>query len=197
MSALRETYYTPEQYLELERKAEFRSEYRWGQIVAMAGASKQHTRIATNIGGELRNRLKGGPCEAFATDLRVQISDSGLYTYPDVIVVCGEAILADSHADMLLNPTAIFEVLSPSTELYDRGEKFLRYQAIRSLTEYVLVSQDKYLVEHYSRQPDGDWLLHIANDVDEAITLRSLGCSLPLVEVYDRVVFEDPAQASD
>ena len=195
MAALREPFYTPEEYLELERKGEHKSEYLAGQIFAMAGWTQRHARITCNISGELRSLLKGQPCESFSTDLRVQVQATGLYAYPDVVVVCGEAILADSHADTLLNPTVIFEVLSPSTESYDRGLKFVHYRRLESLTDYVLVLQEQRLVEHFIRQPSGDWLLHTVDGLDDGIVLASLNCRLPLSEIYERVLFENDTPA--
>ena len=190
MSAQPIPFYTPEQYLELERKAEFKSEYISGQIFAMAGGSPRHSKIAYNIGGELRNRLRGKPCDAFNSDLRVTIMQTNLKTYPDVTVVCGDQHYHPLDQDSLINPTVLFEVLSPTTEAYDRGEKWAHFQRLDSLQEYVLVTQHKAFVEHYLRQEDGSWKFTAVGDLAGKITLPSLGCELPLAEIYDRVTFD-------
>jgi Uma2 family endonuclease len=179
--------YTPEEYVTLERQAQYKSEYYAGDIVAMAGASRWHNLIVANIIGELRSQLKGRPCTTYPSDMRVKVSPTGLYTYPDVTVVCGEAQLEDTQQDTLLNPTLIVEVLSESTEAYDRGGKFAHYRKLASLLEYVLVAQTKPHVEHYVRQPDNRWLLAEADSVHATIHLPSIDCHLALAEVYDKV----------
>ena len=189
MSPLAETYYTPEEYLALERKAEHKSEYVNGKIYAMSGASREHNLITTNISGELYAQLKGKPCELYSSDLRVKVSPTGMYTYPDVVVVCGRPALEDDQFDTLTNPTLIVEVLSPSTEAYDRGEKFAHYRRLESLVEYVLVSQDKIRVEHFVRQEhaSNDWLFtEVQNGV---LRLTSIHCEVSIDAIYDRVVF--------
>ncbi|HKY03763.1 MAG TPA: Uma2 family endonuclease [Blastocatellia bacterium] len=178
---------TPEQYLALERDAEQRSEYLDGEMVAMTGASRRHNLIVTNLVGELRQQLKGKPCEVYASDMRVKVLASGLYTYPDVVVVCGEPRFEDEHVDTLLNPTLIIEVLSESTESYDRGKKFGYYRTINSVTEYLLIAQDKLRVERYVKQGDDRWLYSEAASLDETIELSSVECALALKEVYDKV----------
>ena len=183
-----QTLYTPEQYLTLERKADYKSEYINGYIVAMSGASRQHNLIAGNIFREVSLQLKGGPCEAYINDMRVKVSPTGLYTYPDVVVACEEIRFDDEHTDTLLNPTVIVEVLSPSTEAYDRGEKFGHYRGLTSLQDYLLVAQDRICVEHYVRQGDR-WVLSDAKDPDETVHLGAIDCDLMLREVYDRVQF--------
>lgn len=183
--------YTVEQYLEWEREAEYKHEFIDGQIVAMTGASRPHNLISMNIGGELRNLLKGSDCENYASDMRVAIPSRKLYTYPDGVVVCGEPEFEETKGlDTLLNPAVLVEVLSPSTESYDRGQKFVYYRTIPSLREYVLVAQDEVLVDHYVRQNEGGWLLHSYTDLGDAIHLPSLDASLPLSEIYYRVTFE-------
>jgi len=189
MSALQQPFYTPEQYLEIERKAEYKSEYYAGQMFAMAGASREHNLITGNIVGELRSLLRGEPCETYPSDMKVLVSASGLYTYPDVSVACGEPQFLDRQGDVLLNPLVIVEVLSDSTEAYDRGAKFALYQRVESLQEYVLVSQDKARVERYVRQPGGRWLYSRADGLEVEVPLEALGCCLLLSEVYDRIMF--------
>ncbi len=182
---------TPEEYLAFERAAHEKHELIDGEIVAMSGGSPQHVLIANNIGGELRSLLRLGPCRVFGSDLRVQISDSDLYTYPDVTVVCESPRFEDDRRDSLVNPLVIFEVLSDSTESYDRGEKFARYRTLPSLADYVLVSQKRPLVEHFHRQGDGSWLLR-AFGAGERLPLPSLGCEIAVDEIYLKV-FDEPA----
>jgi Uma2 family endonuclease len=180
--------YTPEEYLARERAAEYKSEYVNGFIVAMTGASRPHNVIALNIGGELRNQLKGRPCEIYLADMRVKVSETGTYRYPDVVVACGDIAFEDAELDTLLNPVVIVEVLSPSTEATDRGEKFAHYRRLASLQEYLLVSQDVPRIEHFVRQGEG-WLLTEVSDLDNGVRLASIDGVLPLREVYDKVQF--------
>lgn len=196
MKPLAQPRYTPEQYLTLERKATHKSEYINSHIFAMAGASRQYNQITFNIAGELRVQLRGRPCVAYVSDMRVKVSSTGLYTYPDVVALCGEPCFEDTHRDTLLNPTVIVEILSDSTEAYDRGEKFAHYRRLSSLAEYVLIAQDKVRVEHFVRQ-DRQWLLSDADDLDSTIHLTAIGCSLSLREIYDKVEFpsEDETEA--
>ncbi len=178
---------TPEEYLELERKADYKSEYLNGEIYAMGGASPRHVLIVTNIASELRNQLKNRPCMVYSTDLRVQVSPQGLYTYPDVLVVCDTPQFSGQRRDTLTNPTLIVEVLSKSTKDYDRGEKFEQYRAIKSFKEYVLVAQDKYHVEHFVRQSDNTWFFSETNRLEDILELITIGCHLKMSEVYDKV----------
>lgn len=180
-------YITPEDYLAIERRAEHKSEYFNGEMFAMAGASERHVLIVTNVVAELLRQLKGRPDKAYASDLRVRISPTGLYTYPDIVVVCGQAQFADDQKDTLLNPTLIVEVLSESTKDYDRGEKFEQYRSLFSFNEYVLIAQDRYHVEHFVRQPDNRWLLAETNRREDALQLSSISCTLALAEIYDKV----------
>lgn len=180
------TYYTPEEYLALERNAEFKSEYLDGRIVAMTGATAVHNTITGNVHGELRTRLRGTHCRQFMGDMRVQIGGGRRYTYPDVAVVCGKPRFMDGALDTLTNPALIVEVLSPSTEAYDRGEKFLHYRAIESLQEYVLIAQDRVLVERFVRGGDF-WTLSTLTDLDVSLELVSVDCSIPLREIYYNV----------
>ena len=179
---------SPEEYLAAERRSETKHEYDRGFIVAMAGASRWHNRIALNLGAELRAHLKGRPCEAFVSDMRVLVEETELYTYPDLAMVCGEPRFLDAEVDTLLNPVAIVEVLSPSTEAYDRGKKFAHYRRIPSLVEYVLVAQDRPLIERFTRRGD-EWVLATFEGLDAALALESAGVRVPLREIYDRVDF--------
>jgi Uma2 family endonuclease len=194
-------HYTPEEYLALERQAEYKSEYIDGQIVAMSGASRKHGLISGNIFRVLGNQILTRPCEAYAGDMRVKVRTHRKvsYTYPDVVVVCGEPQLEDRQLDTLLNPTLIVEVLSPSTEIYDRGTKFEYYRALPSVQEYLLVAQDRMLVEHFARiaAPDaGDrWVLTTFSDPTATLQLPSIGCALPLADVYHKVMLPDLDEA--
>ena len=183
--------YTAEEYLALERGADYKSEYVDGEILALAGASRPHNLIALNCGAELRGQLKRKPCEVFVSDVRVQLAASRRYTYPDVVVVCGEGNFTDSKSDTLTNPTLVTEVLSSSTEGYDRGEKFEQYRKLDSLQTYVLVSQDKPLLEVFERQEGGRWLLSEYGGLDASAPLPKINCELQLSEVYDRIEFEE------
>lgn len=187
MASQPKTYFTPEEYLELERQAEYKSEYFNGEIFAMGGASPRHVLIVTNVVAELRSQLKKQPCTVYSTDLRVRVSPTGLYTYPDVVVVCGKPLFSDERKDTLTNPTLIVEVLSKSTKDYDRGDKFEQYRTLDSLKEYVLIAQDRYHTEHHVRQMDNTWLLSETNRIEDSIELISIGCHLELVEIYDKV----------
>lgn len=179
---------TPDKYLIMEREAEFKSEYRNGQIIAMPGASRQHNLISVNISSNLHLQLLDRGCEVYANDMRVKVSDTGLYTYPDVVVVCDEPQFEDNHVDTLLNPTVIVEVLSPSTETYDRNDKFMSYQTLESLQEYILVSQKSVGVEQYVRQ-NGTWILRDFRTLEDVLQLASIECSLVLQAVYAKVKF--------
>lgn len=178
---------TPHEYLERERKAETKSEYYGGELLPMAGASKEHNRIAGDTFGELRNQLKGSACEPFTNNMRVRVPACDRYFYPDVIVVCGEPRFEDAELDVLLNPILIIEVLSETTEAADRGEKFACYRTLESLTDYVLISQSAPYLEHFTRQPDNRWLLTTAEGREGHLALPSIGCELRLSEVYARV----------
>lgn len=192
MSALARAFITPEEYLALERASERKSEYFLGEVFAMGGASREHNLIVGNVVRDLGNQLKGRPCETYPSDMRVKVSASGLYTYPDVAVVCGQPQFEDAQVDTLLNPTLVIEVLSESTEAYDRGEKFAQYRSIESLQEYVLISQDRCQVERLVRQPNGrEWLYSEASDPAGSVPLAAIGCRLSLTEVYERVEFPD------
>ena len=196
MSALPILYYTPEEYLRLEREAEFKSELINGEIYAMAGVSFEHTLAVTNLGAALHGRFRGRPCTTHLTDLRVSVPDTRLYTYPDALVICGDPTFVDEVFDTVTNPIAIFEVLSPSTEGYDRGAKFAHYRRLVSLKYYVLISQSEPLVECYERQDTGGWLLQEFRGLEAAVMLPALELTIPLAELYERISFptnEEPS----
>jgi Uma2 family endonuclease len=177
---------SPEEYLAIERQADTKSSYIDGEIIPMPGASRVHNLIMLSLGGELRARMKGRACEVFASDMRVLVSDSGMYTYPDIVVVRGQPQLLDNHFDTLLNPTVIIEVLSSSTESFDRGRKLQNYQRLDSLCEYILVSQDEPLVERMVRNGDS-WSLTEFRGLDAIVRFESLDCEVASSEIYDRV----------
>lgn len=187
MSTQPKNFITPEQYLEIERKAEFKSEYYRGEMFAMAGASEPHNLLVWNLIAQLYPQLRRGSCRGYPSDMRVHVPATGLFTYPDVTIVCGEPQFADDRRDTLLNPTLIIEVLSPSTEAFDRGRKFRHYQSIRSLQYYVLISSDHMQVDWYTRQPDAPWLFSSASSPDESVALQAIGCTLKLSDIYEGV----------
>ncbi len=195
-SAATKIRFTPQEYLALERKSETRNEYYNGEIFAMAGASREHNLIAGNLFRDIGNQLEDRPCETYMNDMRVWIEATGLYTYPDVVVVCGEPRFQDREVDTLLNPTVIVEVLSPSTEAYDRGDKFRHYRRIDSLREFVLISQDRMMVERYTRQGK-DWVLSDMTDPDQVLKLESIGCQIPLGRIYAKIKFPEPGAAEE
>jgi Uma2 family endonuclease len=177
---------SPEEYLARERITETKSEYIDGFLIAMGGATENHILITVNLVREISLQFKGRPCRVYSQDMRVRITEGGMYAYPDVVAVCGEREFADDEFDVLLNPTLIVEVLSSSTEGYDRGLKSARYRRRASLQEYVLVSQDRVSVERFSRQGE-QWLLTEATNLDDVIELPSIDCTLALRDIYDKV----------
>jgi Uma2 family endonuclease len=182
---------TPEEYLRLEREASYKSEYHDGEIFAMAGGTAEHSAITASVIGALHGQLKGNRCAPYDSNLRIKIATADLYTYPDVSVICGPLEYVDQHRDMVTNPTLIVEVLSDSTEAYDRGKKFAHYRTLPSFAEYVLVSQKEPLVEVFFKLPDGTWQLTPARGRDAVVRLQSLGIELQLAEVFDRVEFPE------
>ena len=186
------TFLTEEEYVELERKADYKSEYYRGEMFAMAGAGEPHNLLAGNLFAILHPQLRRRTCRIYPSDMRVRVSATGLYTYPDVTVVCAEPQFADERKDTLLNPAFIAEVLSPSTEGYDRGRKFEHYRAIESLAEYLLVAQDRVHVDLYTRQQDGRWILSEASRLEDTLELPSIGCRLALADLYEKVDLTAP-----
>jgi Uma2 family endonuclease len=178
---------TPEEYLEIERAAAFKSEYYAGRMYAMSGASLSHVLITGSLNAELRAALKKGPCLVGGTDLRLRVSPAGLYAYPDIVVICGPPKFAEDQKDTLLNPTLLVEVLSASTESYDRGFKSQQYRKIEALQEYALVSQTEARLEVFRRQPTGGWLLSEFAGLDAICRFDSLNCEIPLAEIYAKV----------
>ncbi len=193
MSAQPFPYYTMEQYAALEDEAEYKSEYHMGHISRMDQVSPQHCAIAANIVGGIGQPLKRTAYRTYASNLRVTVLAANFSTYPDVMIACGEPHVNPFDKNSIINPAVIFEVLSPSTERYDRGEKWARYRRLDSLEEYLLVSQDKLEVEQYVRQESGLWSYKALEGLDAASVLTVLGVTLPLAEIYDRITFEESA----
>jgi Uma2 family endonuclease len=183
---------TSEAYLAFER-AQFDAKHEFldGEIIAMAGASRQHNRIVTNLVVSLGTQLRGRPCDVYSSDMRVKIPATGLYTYPDVIALCHDPQFEDEAMDTLLNPTVIIEVLSPSTEAYDRGLKFAHYRSIEAMQIYILIAQDKPQIEIFRRQKNEDWLLSVVGGLGARVSLDAIGCELALADVYERVIEGD------
>jgi Uma2 family endonuclease len=194
MSAvLSERTYSEAEYLALERAAPYKSEFRDGRIHAMTGASRKHNLIGVNIARELSAQLKGRPCKAYVSDMRVKARGTGKYHYSDIAVAYGGPEFEDEQADTLVNPVVLIEVLSPSTEAYDRGDKFASYRRIPSLREYLLVAQDQARIERYQRRGDA-WVLTEAERLDATVNLEAIGCTLALREVYDKVPSGETAE---
>jgi Uma2 family endonuclease len=189
MSSQPKTYLTPEEYLALEREAEFKSEFYDGEMFMMSGASRNHCLIVTTLVGTIGMQLRGKESSILCSNMRVHVPSTGLFTYPDVIVVGEPKLIEDGYSDTLLNPTFLIEVLSPSTENYDRGKKFEDYRSLESLQEYLLVAQDECKLTHYTRQTEGSWLLRDYRAADTQIELASINCHLSLTDVYDKVAF--------
>jgi Uma2 family endonuclease len=189
--ALREKFVTPEAYLEFERASATKHEYFGGKVYAMTGASANHNLIVANTLASLHGQLRKRPCRVYPSDMRVKTQSSILYTYPDISIVCGEHYFEDAERDTLLNPVVIIEVLSPSTERYDRGKKFQHYRTLASLQEYVLIAQDSIRIEHFVRQPNDEWLLSDTTEIDSRVELTSIERHLVLADVYEKVTFED------
>jgi Uma2 family endonuclease len=191
MSTQPNIYLSPEEYLALERQADYKSEYFNGVVYAMSGASLNHNTIVANVIAELVQQLRGRPCRALPSDIKVRMPDSRKFFYPDVSVVCGEPQFHDERTDVILNPVLIIEVLSESTAAFDRGDKFQAYQQMESLKEYLLISQDKRVVEHYVRQTREVWNYTAAVGLESSLYLPSIECTLRVEAVYDKVTEND------
>ena len=194
MSTIPKTRLTAEQYLAIERAAEFRSEFFRGEMFAMVGASRKHNLITVNVASELHRQFKDRKCEVYQSDMRVKVNATGLYTYPDVVATCDEPRFEDDHVDTLVNPKVIVEVLSPSTELWDRGKKFAHYRSIPSLRECILISQNQVLVEKFAINADGEWALRDHRTLEEILVLDSISCQIKLSDIYARIDFSESAE---
>ncbi len=187
--------YKPEEYLELERGSEVRHEYIDGELYEMAGANKPHNRISVNVVRLLDNQLLERDCNIYGSDMRVKITSTGKYTYPDVVAVCGEEIFEDETEDSLLNPMLIVEVLSKSTEAYDRGAEFEYYQTIESFREYVLITQEPFRVEQFVRKEKNVWTYFEFRKSDDTVKLNSIDCELVLKDIYHKIQQKFPKEA--
>ena len=187
---------TPQQYLVRERAAEIRSEYYRGEMFAMTGASRRHNLIAVNVVSRMHSQFDGRPCEVYQSDMRVKVDQCGLYTYPDVVATCAGPKFEDEHVDTLLNPQVIVEVLSKSTEAYDRGTKFEKYRQLDSLADYVLISQKSVLVERFTRQSDSQWLLWSSSELSDTLEIGSINCRVKISDIYARVNFDEDEGSS-
>ena len=185
------TYITPEEYLVLEEVAEYRSEYYQGEIFAMTGGTVNHNRIARDICQALTEDFEGKPCEAFMNDVRLLVQDNGLYTYPDLMVVCGDIVFAEGRDDTVTNPIVLVEVLSKSTGNYDRGPKFELYRALDTLQDYVLVDQAKVHVEHFKRLPDNRWILQEFNHLTDTLHIETIQFEMSLQKIYRNVTWDE------
>jgi Uma2 family endonuclease len=180
-------YYTIEEYLTFERASQTKHELYKGEIFDMAGASFNHNQIQMNFIGEVRGYLKGKSCNVFGSDLRIHVPVNSLFTYPDAIIICGAPQLMDEEFDTILNPSVIVEILSPATQRYDRGEKFMLYRSITSLQEYILIDSESITIEHYKRNNNNTWLLQEWKERTDTLTITTIGLSLPLEELYGGV----------
>jgi Uma2 family endonuclease len=189
MSAIPQVQISFDEYLARERASQTKSEYYAGQIFAMSGGTPRHNTISGNIFANARNKLRGTPCRPFNSDQRIRIQSCGLATYPDVSIVCGELRLDTQDIDAIVNPRVIFEVLSNSTESYDRGKKFDFYRQLDTLRNYVLISQEEAQVECFTRQSNGDWLLSIHKGLDTVLPLSTIAIEMLLTDIYEDVVF--------
>ena len=190
-------FFSVEEYLEIERQSEERHEYLDGVIYSMAGESPAHGTISTNLVATIHTQLSGTPCRVFSKDTKVLSGPTprpgsleGLFSYPDLVVVCGELKFHDEHHHVILNPTVIIEVSSPFTETFDRGEKWNRYQTwLPTLKDYLMVAQTRPQIEHYERQDNGRWQYTSVTDLEGTVDIASINCALKLADVYDRITF--------
>ncbi|WP_129633776.1 Uma2 family endonuclease [Candidatus Oscillochloris fontis] len=200
MTAQSTAYLSENEYLEREHISTIKHEYYAGEIFAMSGASEAHNLIASNVNASIYAQTRGRGCRIYPSDMRIKVIKTGLYTYPDITVVCGQPEFAEAKKrDTLLNPTVIIEILSPSTERYDRGLKFQHYRTIESLKEYILIAQNTYHIERYIRHDPQMWILSEAIGIEATIRLESIQCGLALADVYELVELapESPIRTND
>jgi Uma2 family endonuclease len=193
MTTVQNELLTPAEYLEIERHSEIKHEFINGRMYALPGASRHHITIALNVASSLKTQMRGRDCRVYMADMRVNVDPSGKYVYPDVVAVCGEQHFEDSELDTLLNPSVIIEVLSDTTERYDRGDKFDYYRSIASLREYVLVAQNSMRVDHYVLK-DGQWVFSTLSAAEERLALPSIGCEISVADIYEDVEFPQPKE---
>lgn len=198
MTAKPQSYLTETEYLERERVSTIKHEYYAGELFAMSGAGEAHNLIASNVNASIYAQIRGRGCRIYPSDMRIRVVKTGLYTYPDMTIVCGTPEFADmTKRDTLLNPTIIIEILSPSTERYDRGVKFQNYRTIPSLKEYILIAQNKHHIERYTRHEEHTWILTEAVGLDSTIVLESIQCALALADAYELVDLSPGSPSED
>ena len=198
MTAKPRPYLTEINYLKRERVSTIKHEYYAGEIFAMSGASEAHNLIASNVNAIIYAQIRGRGCRIYPSDMRIRIVKTGLYTYPDMTIVCGMPEFTDmTKRDTLLNPTLIIEILSPSTERYDRGVKFQNYRTIGTLKEYILIAQNKHHIERYTRHEGNTWILTEAVGIDSTIVLESIQCTLSLADAYELVDLPPESPSED
>lgn len=185
------------EYLEFDRKSEIRHEFIEGEVYAMAGASWEHNMICSATIATLYAQLRGKPCQVSPSDLRLRVAATGLNTYPDISIVCGDPVFIDEEFDTVTNPTVIIEILSPSTEAYDRGDKFQHYRQLETLQDFLLISQDRPRIEGYSRQQSGLWTFTDAIALDASYKVASIACVLKLADIYERISFTQRANQQE
>lgn len=189
MSAIPKTYFTEDEYLALERETDYRSEYYRGEIFAMAGASNEHNLIVNNLNFHLFTHLRGRGCRMYTFEMRLRINATRLYTYPDGMIVCGKSLYADDHVDTIVNPLILIEVLSDSTESYDKGKKFDHYRQVPTVQEYILISQEIPQIERRVRVSDTEWRLQVYDGLEAVLPLEAIDTSITLAEVYLDIEF--------
>ena len=194
-SSAPQTFITPEEYLIIERAAEFKSEYYDGQMYLMSGVRRPHNLIAANLARVIGNQIVDRPCELYISEMRTRGATSASYMYPDLAAVCADPEFADNEFDVFLNPSLVIEILSPSTEKWDRGGKFARYRQIENLVDYVLITQEKILVERFTRR-GAEWERVAYDRLEDILTLDSIGCVVSLADIYAKVRFPDPPPAT-
>lgn len=192
-AAQKQDVFTRDEYLEMEARAECKSEFYKGEIVAMTGGSPKHSIICFNLNGELREAIRDKECSGFESNMKLEIAEADAFVYPDLMVVCGEIELAKDTMDAITNPVLVVEVLSPSTESFDRGKKFEYYRMVPSLRQYILVSQEEPMVESYYKEGESRWIYTVAKGIEQAILFQSLGCEIALKEIYRKVDWSKPS----
>ncbi|MCI5151332.1 MAG: Uma2 family endonuclease [Candidatus Electrothrix sp. MAN1_4] len=190
----RQSWMSPEEYLNIERRSTHRSEYVDGEMFAMAGATRQHNRISSNLVSEINQHIKSGDCNIYSSDLRVHVPSTGYFTYPDIVITCGKEEWTDTHNDVLVNPLVIIEILSDSTASIDRGKKFEQYRELASFVEYLLIEQRTPHIEQYILYDAQEWRYRTIRGIDEQIIIQAIDCTLLLCDIYHKVdVLPQPA----
>ena len=182
-----QSWISPEDYLHIERRSTYRSEYVNGEMFAMAGATRQHNRISSNLVSEINLHIKSSDCNIYSSDLRVHVPSTGYFTYPDIVITCGKEEFTDAHNDVLVNPLVIMEILSDSTASIDRGKKFEQYRELASFVEYLLVEQRTPHIEQYILYDAQEWRYRTVRGIDEQVRIQTIDCTLSLRDIYHKV----------